>query len=161
MRLRPIALLLATSIAVWAATPLKVMVESATFLSGPGKEPPPGSAPFEPRIQAQITVKGLKPGATPTFRLWRASETAVQVLRKGRLIRRGTPGFMRVEGPVRPLGTEGSYQVRAPVGTAWGPQEYLIVEVLLRGRWGGRGAAPLQEMNLPRAPRPGEPEAQP
>ena len=106
-------------------------------------------------------MKGLNPGATPTFRLWRAPETAVKVLRKGRLILRGTPGFIKVEGPVRPLGTEGSYQVRVPADTAWGPQECLIVEVLLRGRWAGRAAAPLLEMNLPKAPRPDEPEVQP
>ncbi|MDP1831213.1 MAG: hypothetical protein Q8K67_04065 [Geothrix sp.] len=160
MRPIPIILLLAASIAAWAAAPLRVAVESATILSGPGKEPPPGSAPFEPRIQAQVTVTGLKPGAVPEFRLWRAPETAVKALRRGRLIHLGAAGFTRVEGPVRPLGTKNSYQVLAPVGTVWNPRECLIVEVLLRGRWAGRGAAPLLEMNLPRAPRPGEAEVQ-
>lgn len=161
--MRPVStvFLLAASIAAWAATPLKVTVESAALLSGPGKEPPPGSAPFEPRIQAQVTVKGLEPGATPAFRLWRVPEAAAKGLRGGRLIRRGTPGFLRVEGPVRPLGMKGSFQVLAPAGTAWNPQECLVVEVLLRGRWAGRGAAPLLEMYLPQTSRPGAAEVQP
>lgn len=161
MRLLSIVLILITSVAAWAAAPLKVIVESATILSGPGKEPPPGSAPFEPRLQAQVTVTGLNSAAVPEFRLWRASEAAGKTLRRGRLIRKGAAGFTRIEGPVRPLGTKGTYQVLAPVGTAWVPKECLIVEVLLRGRWAGRGAAHLMEMNLPQASRPDGTEIQP
>ena len=51
MRPLPIALFLFTALTAWAAPPLTVTVDSAAYLSGPGKEPPPGSAPFERRFQ--------------------------------------------------------------------------------------------------------------
>ena len=161
MRLLSIALLLAGSIATRAAVPLRVTVQSATLISGPGKEPPLGSAPYEPRIQAQTTVKGLKPGSTPTFHLWRATEAAVKTLPAGRLIRSGTAGITRLEGTVQPLDSQGSFRVVARAGSPLAPQECLVVEVLLRERWAGRGVAPLMELDLPRHSRPAEPVAQP
>ncbi len=161
MRPLPSALFLISVITAWAAPPLVVTVDSAAYLSGPGKEPPPGSAPFQPRIQGQVTVKGLRPGAVPVFRVWVAPVTSLKGLRSGRLIPPGSPGFTRVEGPVNPLGAGGTYRILAPANTTGTSQDCLIVEVLLRGRWAGRGTAPLLELNLPRTSRPGEPEMKP
>lgn len=155
--MRPLlALLLTLPLAAGAAAPLKVRVESATYQSGPGHEPPPGAAPFEPRIQVQVALQGLRSGAVPEFRLWRMPEAAAKALRRGRPVGKGA-GRQRVEGFTHPLGA-GTYRILAPVGTAWAPGECLVVDVLLRGRWAGRGAAPLLETDLSKIGRPG-PEA--
>lgn len=145
MRIRPI-LLLAAALAASAREPLRVTVEQATYLSGPGHEPPPGRPPFEPRIQAQVRIQGLGPKAVPEFRIWRLPETAVAALRRGRAIRPG-PGAQRVDGTTRLL-SPGLYRLLAPVGSAWTPGECLVVEVFLGGRWAGRDRAPLLAVDL-------------
>lgn len=158
MRFRPLVLLIAAPL--WAGAPLKVTVETATYQSGPGREPPPGKPPFEPRILAQVALRGLGPGAVPEFRLWRMPEAEAKALRRGQPVRKGRPGLQRVEGFTSVLGP-GTYRIQAPVGSAWNPGESLVVEVFLRGRWRGRGMAPLLEANLPRQDPPGREEMQP
>lgn len=158
MRSWPIPTLLAALLTACSAPRQDVRVESATLLSGPGKELPPGMAPFEPRLQATLILQGLQPGDAPEFRLWRALAPALEGLEQDRLIPQDTKGFLRLEGKVSPLGAAGRFQVITTVGRALHADERLLVEVLVKGRLVGRGSAPLLELNLPTAlpPRDGQ-----
>jgi hypothetical protein len=157
---RTLLLALTAVLAGWSAPPLQVKVAHAALVAGPGREPEPGSRPFETRLQAEVSLSGLEPSAAPTFRMWRAPNSLAKGLREGRPVHPRAKGFTRIKATVRPLPLRGVFQVLAPSRAPWKEEECLVVEVFLQGRWAGRGTATLVEMNRPVA-RPGETEPRP
>lgn len=145
--MRMLAVLLATT-GLMAASPVKVSVESARVVLGPGAAPQPGAAPYQPRLDARFTLSGLPRNARPTFKVWRATEKALASLGKGRAIRGGT-GFTAVAGNVAALSGGSAYELKDQLRTPWNGPEFLIIEVRNRGRLLARGTAPILETNLP------------
>lgn len=131
-----------------AAPPVKVSVESARVVLGPGAAPQPGAASYHPRLDARFTLSGLPGNARPTFKVWRATEQAFASLGKGRAVRGGT-GFSAVAGEVVALPGGSAYEVKDQLRTPWNGPEFLIIEVRNRGRLLARGTAPILELNLP------------
>lgn len=128
---------------------LRVVVNSAQVTLGPGFAPPPGAAPFQPRMEAQFTLTGTLKGARLRFRFWRASSLALASLHKGRLVRAGATGFSPVEGDASPLPQSGHFHLTALTKGPWEGPQSLVVEVLMKGRLVARGTAPIVEKNLP------------
>lgn len=145
--MRLLALLLAAT-GLMAAPAVKVSVESARVVLGPGAEPPPGTEPYRPRLDARFALSGLPKGATPSFRFWRATERTVAALPKGRGLKPGA-GCSAVEGEVTALPGGKAYQLKATAKAPWNGPEFLIIEVRSRGRLVARGTSPILETNLP------------
>lgn len=152
MRMPLMPLLLAT-LGLAAAPPLKVVVESAHITLGPGREPLPGAAPFQPRLEARFSLAGLPKGSGLRFQFWRATSPALASLRTGRPVYAGATGFLPVEGEVKALEPNHSFQLTAFAKGPWNGPESLVVEVKVKGRLVGRGSAPIVEKNLPGAGR--------
>lgn len=141
--------LLGAMLLACAAPRLDVQVESATILFGPGKAPAPDTPAFVPKVEGFFTLKGLPAGASPEFRLWQATEDAVNRLKDLEPITGGTPGFQRMGGKVEPQPETGRFQLLAPPVKTQLPKGHLVVEVFLQGHLVGRGSAPFVELNLP------------
>lgn len=148
MRLALIPILIAAA-GLAAAPPLRVVVDSAQITLGPGFAPPPGAAPFQPRMEARFTLTGTSKGARLHFRFWRASSNVLASLQKGRPVRGGTAGFLPVEGAANPLAQGGHFHLTAFTPGSWEGPQSLVVEVLVKGRLVARGTAPIVEKNLP------------
>jgi len=149
-----LASFLATA-ALMAAPAVKVSVESAQVVLGPGVEPQPhltpGTKPYRPRLDARFALSGLPKGAAPTFRFWRATEkamTAVASLPKSRAVKAGA-GCSAVEGEVTAQPGGKAYQLKGTVPAPWNGPEFLIIEVRNRGRLVARETSPILETNLP------------
>lgn len=131
--MRPLLALLLT--AGLGATAPQLRVLSADLVTGPGREPRPGDAPFQARLEVEVAIEGLRVGSVPEFRLWRRAAGP-------RLTR------LRAES-VAPEG-EGRYRILASPETRGGT---LVVDLRLRGRRVARATAPIRLRALP-APRP-------
>lgn len=132
--MRPLLALLLT--AGLGATPPQLRILSADLVIGPGREPRPGEAPFQPHLEVEVDVQGLRSGIPPEFRIWRR--------RAGAKLER-----IRME-TVAPEG-DGHYRILATQETAEG---LLVVDVRIRGRRIARASAPIRVRALPAPPRP-------
>ena len=149
----PLITLLLSAAGLVAGPPLKLAVDSAQVTLGPGREPQPGTPPFQPRLEARFSLTGAPKGADLHFRFWRATGTALGSLRKGRPIQAGSAGLVPVEGVVKPVGQNRRFQLTAFAKGPWNGPESLIVEVLVKGNLAARVTAPILEKNLPGAGR--------
>lgn len=153
--MRLLALLLATT-GLLAGSPVKVTIDSAQVIIGPGREPLPGAAPFQTRLRARFSLQGPSQGAHFEYRFWRAQGSVLTSLRRGQAIHSGTAGFLRLKGEVTPLEPGRSFLLSALIQEPWHRPESLVVEVISRGRLSARGTLPILERDLPAAsPRDG------
>lgn len=131
--MRPLLALLLT--AGLGAAPPQLRILSANLVTGPGREPRPGDAPFRPRLEVEVTVEGLQAGSIPEFRLWRQ-----------------TAGTKRTRIPAESVAPEGEdrYRILASPEARGGT---LVVDLRLLGRRVARASAPIRLRALP-APRP-------
>jgi hypothetical protein len=149
----PLIILLLAAAGLNAGPPLKLAVESAQVTLGPGLEPPPGTPPFQSRLEARFSLAGAPKAAELHFRFWRAHGSALTSLKKGRPLQAGGDGLQPVEGEVKPLGPGRRFQLTAAVKGPWNGPESLVVEVLVKGHLAARVTAPILERNLPGAGR--------
>jgi hypothetical protein len=149
--MRLLTILFATT-ALTAAPPLKVVVESAQITLGPGREPPPGSTPFLPRLEARFSMTNTPTKGDLRFRFWRARDAALATLHGLNPIRHASAGFTPQEGEVKALEPRKSFQFTAFAKGPWEGAESLVVEVLVNGRLAARGQVRIVEINLPSAP---------
>ena len=149
----PLIILLLSTAGLVAGPPLKLAVDSAQVTLGPGREPQPGTRPFQPRLEAQFSLTGAPKGAELHFRFWRATDTAVASLRRGRPIQARSAGLVPVEGVVKPVAPNRRFQLTALAKGPWNGPESLVVEVLVKGNLAARVTAPIVEKNLPGAGR--------
>ncbi len=149
----PLIILLLSTAGLVAGPRLKLAVDSAQVTLGPGREPQPGTRPFQPRLEAQFSLTGAPKAADLQFRFWRASGTALASLRRGRPIKAGSSGLVPVEGVVKPVEPNRRFQLTALAKGPWNGPESLVVEVLVKGNLAARVTAPIVEKNLPGAGR--------
>jgi hypothetical protein len=148
--MRLLAFLLATT-GLLAGSPVKVTIDSAQVTLGPGREPQPGAAPFQARLEARFSLQGPSKGAHFEYRFWRAQGSVLAGLRRGQAIHSGTAGFLPLNGEVTPLDPGRSFQLSARTQEPWNGPESLVVEVISRGRLSARGTLAILERNLPTA----------
>lgn len=144
-----LAVLFACGTGLCGGAPVRVAIDGASVTLGPGREPPPGSPPYVPRLDARFTVTGPARGTPLPFRFWRLNAAAVAALRADRPLRAGDAGVVPVSGLLTAVGPGRSYSLSASTRAPWAGPEFLAVEVLARGRLAGRGVAPILEKNLP------------
>lgn len=143
------AALVLTSLAATAPKRKAPMIQAtleASVTFGPGKEPPPGSPPFQPKLECSLAFaapppKGLK------VRLWLVPATAAggkapSALKGAKALRHETASA-----------GEGTHLLRAVWPQGFQPEEWqAAAEFFVGGQARGQATAPIRSRYLPSAP---------